>query len=67
MNPPRGDGRRCLDEREMLDVGMELDPKGRILLGQQGDGKSRRGEGVVVVVGSTSGGPRPARLHRRAA
>jgi hypothetical protein len=26
---PREDGRRCMDEDEMIEVGMELDPRGR--------------------------------------
>ena len=29
LDPPREDGRRCLDEDEMLAVGMELDARGR--------------------------------------
>jgi hypothetical protein len=29
MDPPRIDGRRCLDEDEMLAAGLELDPRGR--------------------------------------
>jgi hypothetical protein len=29
MDPPREDGRRCLDSDEMLERGMELDSRGR--------------------------------------
>lgn len=29
LDPPREDGRRCLDTDELRDVGMELDARGR--------------------------------------
>jgi hypothetical protein len=41
MDPPREDGRRCLDPEELLEAGMGIDPRGRWRVALSEDAQNR--------------------------
>jgi hypothetical protein len=54
LEPPREDGRRCLDEAEMREAGMELDRRGRWCIAADVE----RVRAFRIRAESVSGGPR---------